>query len=125
MASELEMTELENTIDKQADEPATLRAEVERLKARDAEWLDVGTDAHGVITRMKAELATLRAEVEKLTAANGRLIEQNNILVRKCEPFLSSADLKVVDRHCDWVSFGHAYRAMLNARAALGEEKKG
>jgi hypothetical protein len=61
------------------------------------------------------------ADALLLTGANAieRLVEQNNVLVRKCDPFLSSADLKAVDKHCDWVAFGHAYRAMLNARAAL------
>lgn len=61
-------------------------------------------------------------EIERLRAANEKLVEQNNMLVRKCDPHLSSADLKAVDRHCDWVAFGHAYRAMLNSRAALGEQ---
>jgi hypothetical protein len=60
-----------------------------------------------------------------LDAAAGieRLVKQNNVLVRKCDPFLSSADLKAVDKHCDWVAFGHAYRAMLNVRAELSGDK--
>ena len=66
--AKLRTIELEHS-NRWLEERDTLRAEVERLKARDAEWLDVGTDAHGVITRMKAELTTLRAEVDKLRAA--------------------------------------------------------
>lgn len=46
-----------------------LRAENERLKAQDAEWLDVGTDAHGVITRMKAENEKLRAALDAVRAS--------------------------------------------------------
>jgi len=61
-------------------------------------------------------IASLTAEIE-------RLVKQNNVLVRKCDPFLSSADLKAVDKHCDWVAFGHAYRAMLNVRAALSGDR--
>lgn len=61
--------------------------------------------------------------ITRLTAEIERLVKQNNVLVRKCDPFLSSADLKAVDKHCDWVAFGNAYRAMLNVRAALSGEK--
>lgn len=62
------------------------------------------------------------AEIERLRAKCERLVAENNRLVRLCDPFLSSADLKAVDKHCDWVAFGHAYRAMRNSRAALGGE---
>lgn len=66
--------------------------------------------------------ARLVEENAKLLAKCERLVDENNRLVRLCDPFLSSADLKAVDKHCDWVAFGHAYRAMRNSRAALGGE---
>jgi len=71
----------------------------------------------GIIRDQADTIASLTAEIE-------RLVKQNNVLVRKCDPFLSSADLKAVDKHCDWVAFLHAYRAMLNVRAALSGDKQ-
>lgn len=35
---------------------------------------------------------------------------------------LSSAELKLIDKHCEWVQFGHAWNAVIKHRlAALGE----
>jgi hypothetical protein len=75
-----------------------------------------GSDPDEDCVKAADTIASLTAEIE-------RLVKQNNVLVRKCDPFLSSADLKAVDKHCDWVAFGHAYRAMLNVRAALSGDK--
>lgn len=89
------------------------RAEVERLKARDAEWLDVGTDAHGVITRMKAELTTLRAEVERLRAALKKIAK----VTYGSDWTWGSEEL------ADYYSM-RFFNAQETARAALGEEEK-
>ena len=72
------------------------------------------------IENLEARVTSLEAEIERLRAKCERLVAENNRLVRLCDPFLSSADLKAVDKHCDWVAFGHAFRAMRNSRAALG-----
>ena len=98
------------------------RAEVERLKARDAEWLDVGTDAHGVITRMKAELTTLRAEVDKLRAA---LVDAGASLAAAIS-LLERGGKKAAASDKMFAVMLDDYRKSLDrARAALGEEKKG
>lgn len=85
-------------------------------------WKNVNKLLASQVEAQRAKVKRLTAENERLRAANERLVEQNNTLVRQCDPNLSSSDLKAVDRHCDWVAFGHAYRAMLNARAALMEK---
>ena len=60
------------------------------------------------------EISRLRSDVERLKT-------YNNTLTFLCDPYLYSRDLKVVDRHCDWVAFGHAYRAMLNDRRMIAK----
>jgi hypothetical protein len=72
---------------------------------------------------LKVRLVEAEYKADNSAREIERLVKQNNVLVRKCDPFLSSADLKAVDKHCDWVAFGHAYRAMLNVRAALSGDK--
>lgn len=59
-----------------------------------------------------SEISKLRSDVERLKT-------YNNTLTFLCDSNLSSRDMKAVDRHCDWVAFGHAYRAMLNDRRMI------
>lgn len=35
---------------------------------------------------------------------------------------LSSAELKLVDKHCDWLGFGHAWNAIIKRRLAALDE---
>jgi hypothetical protein len=62
----------------------------------------------GVPTRLELEAAD---EIERLEKENRRL---SNLLKMP----LSSAELKLVDKNCDWVAFGHAWNAVIKHRLA-------
>jgi hypothetical protein len=49
----------------------------------------------------KAANQALRADVARLKAP------------------LSSAERRLIDKHCDWVAFGHAWNAVMKGRRAL------
>jgi len=41
-------------------------------------------------------------------------------------PNLTSSELKIIEKNCDWVAFQHAFGALMkHRRAALGEKKDG
>jgi cell division protein FtsB len=114
-----------------AAENEKLRAEVQKLES---ECTDLATDLSTqrqdnaslsepwkVVNPLQAEAARLAAENQKLRARVDVLLSKNNALTELCNSALSSDDMKAVDKHCDWVAFGHAYRAMLNVRRARAE----
>jgi len=40
-------------------------------------------------------------------------------------PNLTSSELKIIEKNCDWVAFQHAFGALMkHRRAALGEKKE-
>ncbi len=57
------------------------------------------------------ENAALIAEIERLKA-------DNNTLRLAVSSALLPEELKLVDKNCDWVAFGHAFRAVMKKRLA-------
>lgn len=51
---------------------------------------------------------------DKLAEKNAEISELRNALLAP----LSSAELKLVDKNCDWVAFGHAWNAVMKSRLA-------
>jgi hypothetical protein len=43
--------------------------------------------------------------------------EEEQVILRMRAPDLSSDELKMADKHCDWVSFKCAFRAVMKSRS--------
>ena len=60
------------------------------------------------------ELTSLRARVAELEGA----LAQANIRAWRYSEEISSAEFKIAEKHCDWVSFKCAFNGIMNARRA-------
>jgi hypothetical protein len=100
------------------DAPRQAADEIDRLREQDEAIRAEFDQLSFFLSEWQTEAARLAAENEKLRARADVLLSKNNALTELCNSALSGDDLKAVDKHCDWVAFGHAYRAMLNVRRA-------
>lgn len=66
--------------------------------------------------------AILAADGDGMIAAALRKAKADGRLDGVSQHALTLEDLKVVERHCDWVSFKHAMGALYNYRAAKIEK---
>ena len=62
-----------------------------------------------------------RLEQPSLLEAADEIARLHNLLRMP----LSSAEMKLVDKNCDWIAFGHAWNAVIKSRLAALSTNKG
>ena len=69
----------------------------------------MSVEIEGALAALDDGPGTLRAEIYRLRALNEQLLRITFLP-------LTEAEMKMVDKHCDWIRFAHAWNAVMKSR---------
>jgi hypothetical protein len=81
-----------------------------------ANWVDTGCQSCE-IERLRDEIEGLRADLMIAGGKFAEVMDENERLRAALLMPLSSDELRLVDKNCDWIAFKHAWNAIMKRRA--------